>query len=70
MDARLEIGQELRGKGQLADLAADGLFLEQLPPSAEGKIVLEAQGKGGKKTLVRQFRAAAVAPVPTVPEAK
>ena len=61
-----EPGTLLRANGQSVPVAADGLFLAQLPPSAEGKIVLEAEGKSGKKRLVRQFREAVVSSVPAV----
>jgi hypothetical protein len=51
-----EPGTTITINGQKVAVAADGLFLQQLSPSRAGKIVLEAQGNGGKKTLVRQFR--------------
>ncbi len=53
-----EPGTVLTANGQSVPVAANGLFLEQLTPSAEGKIVLEAQGRGGKKSLVRHFKPA------------
>ena len=61
-----EPGTLLRANGESVSVAADGLFLAQLPPSAEGKIVLEAEGKSGKKRFVRQFREAVVSSVPAV----
>ena len=61
-----EPGTVLRANGQSVPVAADGLFLAQLAPAAEGKIVLEAEGKSGKKSLVRQFTEAVVSPVPAV----
>lgn len=61
-----EPGTLLRANGEPVSVAADGLFLAQLPPSAEGRIVLEAEGKSGKKRLVRQFREAVVSSVPAV----
>ncbi len=51
-----EPGTTLKINGEKVVVAADGLFLQQLPPSRAGKIVLEAQGPGGKKSLVREFR--------------
>jgi Domain of unknown function (DUF4091) len=61
-----EPGTALTANGQSIPVAADGLFLAQIPPSAEGKILLEAQGKSGKKSLVRQFEEAVVSLVPAV----
>jgi hypothetical protein len=61
-----EPGTLLKANGQSVVVAADGLFLAQLLPSAEGKIVLEAEGKSSKKRLVRQFRESVVSPVPAV----
>jgi hypothetical protein len=61
-----EPGTLLKANGQSVPVAADGLFLAQLPPSAEGKIVLEAEGKSGKKRLVRQFREPVLSSVPAV----
>jgi hypothetical protein len=58
-------GTVLTANGEPIPVAADGLFLAQVSPSAEGKIVLEARGKGDKKSLVRRFREAVVLPIPT-----
>jgi len=41
--------------GQSVSVAVDGLFLAQTPLSAEGKIVVEARGKSGAMSLIRQF---------------
>jgi hypothetical protein len=51
-----EPGTSIQINGQEAPLAADGLFMSQLPPSREGTIVLEARSDQGRKTLVRKFR--------------
>jgi hypothetical protein len=51
-----EPGTTITINGQKVAVASDGLFLQQLAPSRAGKIVVEAQGNNGKKTLVRQFR--------------
>jgi len=51
-----EPGTVLTVNGEPIQVAADGLFLAQVSPSVGGKIVLEAQGKGGQRKLVRQFR--------------
>jgi len=51
-----EPGTVLTVNGEPIPVVADGLFLAQIPPSADGKIVVEAQGKGGQRKLVRQFR--------------
>jgi hypothetical protein len=51
-----EPGTRIRINGEPVPVASDGLFLNQLPPSSEGKILLEAQGQGGKKVLVRKFK--------------
>jgi hypothetical protein len=61
-----EPGTVITANGQSVPVAADDLFLAQLPPSAESKVVLEAQGQSGKKSLVRQFREVVVSPVPSV----
>lgn len=60
-----EPGTVLTANGQSVPVAADGLFLGQLPPSEDGKIVLQAQGKNGKKRIVRQFLQAGVQPLST-----
>ena len=44
--------------GETIPVAPDGLFLAQIPPSAEGKIIFDARGKG-------QFRNVEVQSVPT-----
>ncbi len=59
-----EPGTLLKANGESVSVAADGLFLAQLSPSAEGKIVLDAEGKSGKKRLVRQFQEAVVSSAP------
>jgi hypothetical protein len=51
-----EPGTKIKVNGRELPVAPDGLFLEQLSPSSEGKIVFEAEGKDGKKTIVRKFR--------------
>jgi hypothetical protein len=51
-----EPGTSIKLNGHKTPVAADGLFLEQLSPSREGTIVLEAAGPKGQKTLVRKFR--------------
>ena len=58
-----EPGTLLRANGESVPVAADGLFLAQIPPSGEGKIVFDAEGKNGKKRLIRQFREAALSRV-------
>ncbi len=59
-----EPGTVLTANGEPIPVAADGLFLAQVSPSAEGKVVLEARSKSGTRNLVRQFRDAGA---PTVP---
>jgi hypothetical protein len=51
-----EPGTTIKINGEAVPVATNGLFLEQLPLSSDRKIVLEAQGKNGKKTLVREFK--------------
>jgi len=51
-----ETGTAITVNGQSVPVAADGLFLAQITPSAEGKLVLKAEGKDGTKSLSRQFR--------------
>ncbi len=49
-------GTTIKINGQPVTVAADGLFLQQISPSSEGKITIQAEGKAGKKVLIRQFR--------------
>jgi hypothetical protein len=51
-----EPGTSLRINGQEMPVAPDGLFLEQVAPSREGTIVLEAESGKVRKTIVRTFR--------------
>ena len=51
-------GTILTANGEPIPVAADGLFLAQVPPSVEGRIVLEAREKDGKREIIRQFRSA------------
>ncbi len=51
-----EPGTILRANGQSIPVAADGLFLAQLAPGADGRLVVQAESKSGRKELVRQFR--------------
>lgn len=50
-----ETGTALSFAGQAIPVAPDGLFLAQLSPSSDGTILIEAQGSGAKKQIVRQF---------------
>jgi len=50
-----EPGTVLKANGQPVPVASDGLFLLEVAPSAEGEIVVEAQGQTGQKRLVRHF---------------
>ena len=59
-----EPGTVLTANGEPIPVAADGLFLAQAPPSREGRIVLEVQGKDGKREIIRQFRGAANSAAP------
>jgi hypothetical protein len=61
-----EPGTVLTANGESVPVAADGLFLAQLSPSGEGKIVLEVRSQNGKRSIVRQFREAEAASVPAV----
>ena len=49
-------GTTVKLNGRAVPVATDGLFLEQLPPSREGKITIEAERDGVRKTLSRAFR--------------
>ena len=51
-----EPGTKIRVNGQQLPVASDGLFIEQVRPSSEGTIVLEAESSSGSKTIVRKFR--------------
>ena len=48
-----EPGTILKVNGQAIPVDPDGLFLEQLPPSKEGTIVLEAENTKARKTIIR-----------------
>lgn len=51
-----EQGTRIKVNGRQLPIASDGLFIEQLSPSPEGTIVLEAESNNGKKTIIRKFR--------------
>ena len=51
-----EPGTTIKINGRAAEVAADGLFLEQLAPSPEGTISVQAEKGPARKTLVRKFR--------------
>jgi hypothetical protein len=51
-----EPGTQIKVNGRQLSVASDGLFMEQMSPSREGTIVLEAEGSNGQKTIVRKFR--------------
>ncbi len=55
-------GTTLTANGQPVPVAPDGLFLAQVSPSLEGRIVVEAQASGVKKELVRQFKVIETSP--------
>ena len=50
-----EPGTKIAINGSEIPVASDGLFLEQLSASANGKITVEAVGDKGHKTMVRAF---------------
>ena len=50
-----EPGTKITINGREIPVASDGLFLEQLSASANGKITVEAVGDKGHKTMVRAF---------------
>lgn len=51
-----EPGTKIKVNGREVPVAPDGLFIEQMSPSSEGAIVLEAEGSNTRKTIVRRFR--------------
>jgi hypothetical protein len=51
-----EPGTILKVNGQTIPVDPDGLFLEGLPPSKEGTIVLEAENNKARKTIIRKFQ--------------
>lgn len=51
-----EPGTTIKINGRATEVAADGLFLEQVPPSREGTITVLAEKGPARKTLVRKFR--------------
>jgi len=51
-----EPGTKIKVNGQEVHVASDGLFMNQMSPSSEGTIVLEADGDSGQKTIVRRFK--------------
>ncbi|MBU6400006.1 MAG: DUF4091 domain-containing protein [Verrucomicrobia bacterium] len=50
-----EPGTVMTANDQPVPVAADGLFLAQIAPAADGRIVVEARRERGAKRLVRQF---------------
>ena len=50
-----EPGTKIKINGSETPVASDGLFLEQLPASAQGEITVEAVGEKGHKSIVRTF---------------
>jgi hypothetical protein len=59
-----EPGTVLTANGEPIPVAPDGLFLGQVPVTTEGRIVLEARGKDGKREIIRQFRGARTSAAP------
>lgn len=51
-----EPGTKIKVNGREIPVASDGLFVEQLSPSSEGNIILEADNGDSKKTIIRKFR--------------
>lgn len=52
----VEPGTKIKINGRETPVAADGLLLQETPPSREGTIVVEAENGKTHKTLVRKFR--------------
>ena len=50
-----EPGTEIRINGQDVPVASDGLFIDHIRPSSEGRIGLDAEKEDGKMTIVREF---------------
>lgn len=50
-----EPGTKIRINGQDVPVASDGLFIEQIRPSSEGQIELEAEKEDGRIVVVREF---------------
>lgn len=51
-----EPGTGIKLNGRELPVASDGLFIEQMTPTSEGTIVLEAESKNTRKTIVRKFK--------------
>ncbi len=60
-----EPGTALVANGEAIPVAADGLFLDQVTPSPEGRIVIEARRDHTRKTITRQFASVGPNPGPT-----
>jgi hypothetical protein len=52
----VEPGAKVKVNGRELPVAADGLFIEQMTPTPEGSIVLEAENSDARKTIVRKFK--------------
>ena len=52
----VEPGTKIKLNGHEVPVAADGLVLQETPPSREGTVVVEAENSKGRKTTVRKFR--------------
>jgi hypothetical protein len=50
-----EPGTKIRINGRDVPVASDGLFIEQIRPTSQGTIELEAEKDGSKATAVREF---------------
>jgi len=51
-----ELGTTIKLNGRELPVASDGLFLEQVRPSREGTVTVEAQNGPARKQMVRRFR--------------
>lgn len=51
-----EPGTKIKINGHEVPVAADGLVVQETPPSREGTVVVEAENSQGRQTTVRKFR--------------
>jgi len=51
-----EPGAKIKVNGRELPVASDGLFIEQMSPSPEGTIVLEADSSDAQRTIIRKFK--------------
>jgi len=51
-----EPGAKLKINGREVPVAADGLVVQETPPSREGTVTVEVENRQGRRSTVRKFR--------------